>query len=92
LAQAGIRFNAPQFFAMSVVYTYANIYNFHLYNGYLVQNGYDLVKGNLTAMPEFIIKHRYNIFAAYQFEMKTTRETGLNYFAHGISIGTKLKF
>ncbi len=90
--QAGLRFNAPQFFSFSVVYTYANVYNFHLYNGYLVQNGYDLLRGNLTAMPEFIIKRRYSIFAAYQFETKTTRETGINYFAHGISIGTKLKF
>jgi len=92
LFQAGMHFNAPQFFAMSIVYTYANVYNFHLYNGYLVQNGYDLLKGKITAMPEFIIKQRYSIFAAYQFEMKKTRETGINYFAHGISIGTKLKF
>lgn len=92
MLQAGLRFNAPQFFSLSIVYTYANVYNFHLYNGYLVQNGYDLLRGNLTAMPEFIIKRRYSVFAAYQFETKTTRETGINYFAHGVTIGTKLKF
>lgn len=92
IAQAGVRFNAPQYFAMSVVYTYANVYNFHLYNGYLVQNGYDLLKHNITAAPEFIIKHRFSIYAAYQFELKTTRETKTNYIAHGISIGTKLRF
>jgi tetratricopeptide (TPR) repeat protein len=92
LVQGGLRFNAPQFFALSIVYTYANVYNFHIYNGYLVQNGYDLLKGNLLVAPEFIIKRRYSIYAAYQFETKTARETGLNYFTHGISIGTKLKF
>lgn len=92
LVQAGVRFNAPQFFAMSVVYTYANIYNFHLYNGYLVQNGYDLLKHNVAVVPEVIIKHRFSIYAAYQLELKTTRETKTNYMAHGISIGTKLRF
>ncbi len=92
LVQGSIRFNAPQFFAMSVVYTYANVYNFHLFNGFLVQNGYDLLKHNVTAVPEFIIKHRFSIYATYQFELKTTRETNINYTAHGISIGTKLKF
>ena len=90
--QAGLRFNAPQYFAMSIVYTYANIYNFHLYNGYLVQNGYDLLKHNVTVVPEFIIKHRFSIYAGYQLEFKTTRETNTNYIAHGITIGTKLKF
>lgn len=92
LIQASIRFNAPQFFAMSVVYTYANIYNFHLYNGYLVQNGYDLLRHNIIASPEFIIKHRFSIYAAYQLELKTTRETNTNYIAHGITFGIKLKF
>ena len=92
ILQAGIRFNAPQFLALSVVYTYANVYNFHLYNGYLVQNGYDLLKHNITASPEFIIKHRFSIYAAYQLEFKSTRETNINYIAHGITIGTKLKF
>ena len=92
LVQAGIGFHAPQFFAFSVVYTYANVYNFHLYNAYLVQNGYDLLRHNVTAVPEFIIKQRFSIYAAYQLELKTTRETKINYIAHGISIGTKLRF
>ena len=92
LVQAGIHFNAPKFFAMAVVYTYANVYNFHLYNGLLVQNGYDLLKHNVTVVPEFIIKNRFSIYAAYQLEFKTTRETKINYIAHGISFGTKLRF
>lgn len=92
LVQATLRFNAPQFFAFNVVYTYAGVYNYHLYNGYLVQNGYDLLRSNLTVAPEFIIKRRYSIYAAYQFETKTSRTTGVNYFAHGITLGTKLKF
>jgi hypothetical protein len=92
LVQAVVGFNAPQFFRMSVVYTYANIYNFHLYNGYWVQNGYDLLRHNVTASPEFIIKHRFSIYAAYQLELKTTRTTQTNYIAHGVSFGTKLRF
>ncbi len=90
--QGGIKFNAPQFFATSIVYTYANIYNFHLFNGYLVQNGYDLLRHNVMVMPEFIIKKRYSLYAMYQLELKTTRETKVNYLSHGISFGTKLRF
>lgn len=92
VVQGALRFTAPQFFSMNVVYTYANIYNFHLFNGYLVQNGYDLLRHSLMVMPEFRIKQRYSIYAMYQLELKTTRETKINYLSHGISIGIKLTF
>lgn len=89
---AGFSLNYPQFFALSTAYTYAGVYNFNMYNGFQVQNGYDLLLHNIMVMPEFTIKHKYSIYGVYQLDRKQERVNGVNYWANGFSIGTKIKF
>src|SRR5581483_3250780 len=91
LFQAYIGFNAPQFFSMNVVYTYGGVYNFNLYNGALVENGYDLLRHKLDAGPAFTIKNRVTLYLMYQLELKTESTTRSNYISNGFSIGLKIK-
>lgn len=91
LTQGNIGFNVPRYFSFNVVYTHAGVHNFNLYNGYLAQNGYDLLKDNLTITPAFIIKYRYIIYAAYQLEFKREEVTRVNYTSNAISLGLKIK-
>lgn len=92
LFQAKVSFNFPRYFSFSAAYTYARVRNFNLYNGAIVQNGYDRLNDNLTFVPEFIIQSRYRIYALYQLEFKKEQTLQTNYISHGISFGTKIIF
>lgn len=92
LFQVNMSFNFPYFFDFSATYMYARVRNFNLYNGAIIQNGYDMLNDNLTFVPEFIIKRRYRIYAAYQLEFKKEQTLQTNYISHEISLGTKIIF